>query len=139
MIRREAYFICKEHRVVEKLNPHAIVEEPLLLSSDALIHILHRKADAMAEVIEGFLNIDYTPLGIGHQIEACISSTVSFFARILHDAPFSDFGWSTTTFFRPLPFLQLILSELFPLSCRGGGEGWEDWQSADLCFTYAGH
>ena len=48
--------------MVKRLNPHALVEEPPLLGSDALVHILHRKADAMGEVSEGFLNIDYSPL-----------------------------------------------------------------------------
>ena len=70
MIRKKAYFICKEYHVIKRLNPHALVEEPSFLGSDALVHVLHRQADAMMQVTEGFLNLDDAPPSVGHRIEA---------------------------------------------------------------------
>ena len=61
IIRRKAYFIWEDHRAVVRLN-----EEPPLLGSDALVHILHREADVVGEVTEGFLDVDHPPPGIGH-------------------------------------------------------------------------
>ena len=61
IIRRKAYFTCEDHRVVVRLN-----EEPPLLGSDTLVHILHQEADVVGEVIEGFLDVDHPPPGIAH-------------------------------------------------------------------------
>ena len=67
--------------MVEKLNPHVLVEEAPLLSSDAFIHVLHQKANAIGEVTEGFFNIDHPPPGIVH-LKAHVSFVVSFSPQI---------------------------------------------------------
>ena len=126
MIRNKAYFVCKEHRVVERLNPHTFVEEPSLLDSDALVHVLHHQADAMGEVTKRFLNVDNPAPSVDHRIEGRVSSVASFSPCICKDAPLLDFRWSTTNFFSPLSFLWLLLSGLFPLFYWGEGEGQED-------------
>ena len=50
--------------MVQTLKPLPIIEVPLLLGVDALIHILHRKLHAMGEVVEIFLGVSYPHLGI---------------------------------------------------------------------------
>ena len=124
--KEKAYFICKEHRVVERLNPHVLIKEPPLLGSDALINVLLRKADAVGEVTKGLFNVHHPSPCIDHWIEARVSSTESFSTRIYHDASFLDFDESITTFFSSLSFLLLIRSGLFPLILlrwRRGAEG----------------
>ena len=101
--------------MVERLNPYTLIEEPSFLSSDALVHVLHREADVVGEVIEGFFNVDHPRLGMDHRIEARVSPTGSFSPHICHDAPFLDFGRSITTFFSLLSFLLLILNGMFPI------------------------
>ena len=87
MIRKNAYFICEEYCVIERLNPHTLVEKPSLLGSNAFVHVLHQQVDAIREVTKGFLNIDDSPPSIGHRIEACVSSAVSFSHCICKDDP----------------------------------------------------
>ena len=61
MIRNKTHFVCEEHRVIERLDPHTFVKESPLLGSDVLIHVLHRQADGMWKVIVGCLHVDDPP------------------------------------------------------------------------------
>ena len=85
MISKKAYFVCEEDHVVERLKPHTFVVKPLLLGSDALVHVLHRQAYAMREVTEDFFNINDLPPGVGHRIEAHLLQRASLIssARML--------------------------------------------------------
>ena len=46
------YFVCEEHGVVQAVQPLPLVEEPLVLSGDAIVHVLHGEADAVGKVLE---------------------------------------------------------------------------------------
>ena len=112
-LRNKACFIREEHCVVKELNPHKLIEEPPLLSSNALLHP-HWQVDLMGEVVEGFLNVNDPPLSLSHRIKACTPSTTSFSPRIYKDTPLLDFRRSITIFVSPFLFLLLIFSGLFP-------------------------
>ena len=101
--------------MVERLDPHGVSEEPLLLGGDAFIHPLHGEADAVEEVTKSFRDINDPPSSLDHRIEAHVPFRKSLFPRIRYYTPLLDFDGSITTFIRLLPFpLLLILSGLFP-------------------------
>ena len=47
--------------MVERLYPHTLVQEAPVLSSDALIHVLHCQANVMREVTVRLLQVDDPP------------------------------------------------------------------------------
>ena len=107
--------------MVERLNPHALVKEPPLLGSDALIHVLHYQADAMGKVTVGLLHVDDLPSKIDYMIEARVSFAVSFSPCICQNAPLLDFRRSIPSLARFLPFDSSSVG-YFSLSFLEGGK-----------------
>ena len=87
--REEAYFVYEDHSTVERLNPHAFSEEPILLGCEA---------NAVGEVSEGFLDVNDPPPSFSHQIETHVPLTASFSPHVRHYTPCSNFDGSITTF-----------------------------------------
>ena len=83
--------------MVERLYPHTLVQEAPVLSSDALIHVLHCQANVMREVTVRLLQVDDPPPKVSYHIEARVSCSASFSPHIFQNASLLDFRRSIIT------------------------------------------
>ena len=74
----KSYFVRLENGEVHALNSFHICEMPLFCAGDALIHILHCKANLVRKVIIGLLGVGYPSPGVSPGVEADIVALATF-------------------------------------------------------------
>ena len=77
--------------MVQVVQPVLLIEEPLILDGDSIVHVLHWEADAVGKFLECVLDVDYPSSSVSLWIESHIVSLACSFPHICQYALFFDF------------------------------------------------